>query len=99
MDKSEFRWTTVEEYKQHDFAEDVKQINSTERHAQVARNACNNKTTFTTTCRRPSPVVVLAVTSNTVSIPGTLVQHSCLSAPSAKSWEVVSLAESPVTGI
>lgn len=90
----------MEEYKQHNLVEDEKQINSTERHAQVAHNAHNNKkTTFTTACRRPLPVVVLAVTSNTVLIPGTLVQHSCLSAPSAESWEVVSLAESPVTGI
>ena len=51
-DKSEFRWATVEEYKQHDLAgdsEDEKRIHSAERRARVAVQARKSKkTTFST---------------------------------------------------
>ena len=57
-DKSEFGWATVEEYKQHDLAddsEDEKRIYSAERRACVAFQAHKKKkTTFSTNYRSSS---------------------------------------------
>lgn len=59
-DKSEFGWATVEEYKQHDLAEDSedeKRIHSAERRARVALQARKKKkTTFSTSNNRSSSV-------------------------------------------
>ena len=66
-DKSEFGWATVEEYKQHDLAddsEDEKRIHSAERRARVALQARKKKkTTFSTSNNRSSSVGTPASTS------------------------------------
>ena len=66
-DKSEFGWATVEEYKQHDLAddsEDEKRIHSAERRTRVALQARKKKkTTFSTSNNRSSSVGIPASTS------------------------------------
>ena len=65
-DKSEFGWATVEEYKQHDLAddsEDEKRIHSAERRTRVALQARKKKkTTFSTSNNRSSSVGIPAST-------------------------------------
>ena len=75
-DKSEFRWATVGEYKQHDLAgysEDEKRIHSAERRARVAVQARKNKkTTFSTINNRSSSVGAPASTPSSEFQPQSL---------------------------